>query len=250
MNHVIIHPKPGLCTSPSFCANYRQHCLVETSKSWLDAQSHCRERGSDLATIDDMGAMESLLPLIASKPDAVWIGLYPGGPRRWHWSLADDGFYKEGQREYRNFINVHEHNFVTSKDGIWIHGSLAHLHHPMCYDDNKQGWDRCVLGPQTMHIPAARDYCREHHKDLVSIRNQTENQIIQEAAAANCIWIGLFRDPWIWSDMRYSSFRFGIAGDFLVMPSAGYLTVIDPTSGRWASRLCGEQHLFLCTCKH
>ncbi|CAL8322332.1 unnamed protein product [Arctogadus glacialis] len=47
----------GLCV-PSFCADYRQHCLIETPKSWLDAQSYCRERGYDLATIDDMGGNE------------------------------------------------------------------------------------------------------------------------------------------------------------------------------------------------
>ncbi|CAL8406963.1 unnamed protein product [Arctogadus glacialis] len=93
----------GLCI-PSFCADYRQHCLIETPKSWSDAQSYCRERGYDLATIDDMGAIKSLLALNADRAhDELWIGLHYGGPERWHWSLADKDFYQEGERNYRNF---------------------------------------------------------------------------------------------------------------------------------------------------
>ncbi|CAL8406965.1 unnamed protein product [Arctogadus glacialis] len=93
----------GLCI-PSFCADYRQHCLIETPKSWSDAQSYCRERGPDLATIDDMGAMKSLLALNADRAhDELWIGLHYVGLERWHWSLADKDFYQEGERDYRNF---------------------------------------------------------------------------------------------------------------------------------------------------
>ncbi|CAL8283777.1 unnamed protein product [Gadus morhua 'NCC'] len=66
----------GLCI-PSFCADYRQHCLIETPKSWFDAQSYCRERGHDLATIDDMGAIKSMLALNADRAhDELWIGLH------------------------------------------------------------------------------------------------------------------------------------------------------------------------------
>ncbi|CAL8406962.1 unnamed protein product [Arctogadus glacialis] len=94
----------GLCV-PSFCADYRQHCLIETPKSWSDARSYCRERGYDLATIDDMGAMKSLLALNADRAhDELWIGLHYGAPVwRWQWSLADKDSYQEGERDYRNF---------------------------------------------------------------------------------------------------------------------------------------------------
>jgi hypothetical protein len=78
--------------------------LIETPKSWFDAQSYCRERGYDLATIDDMGAMKSLLGLSADKAhDELWIGLHYGGHKEWRWSLADKDFYQEGGRKYRNF---------------------------------------------------------------------------------------------------------------------------------------------------
>ena len=98
-----LSPLPGLCV-PSFCADYRQHCLIETPKSWLDAQRYCRERGYDLATIDDMGAMKSLLGLSADRAhDELWIGLHYGGHKVWCWSQVDKDYYQEGGRKYRNF---------------------------------------------------------------------------------------------------------------------------------------------------
>ena len=60
-------PIPGLYSSSSSCAHYRQHCLVEKPLSWSDAQHYCREEGFDLANVDSMGAMKALQPLIGNK---------------------------------------------------------------------------------------------------------------------------------------------------------------------------------------
>ena len=54
----------------------------------------------------------------------------------------------------------------------------------------------------------AQSYCRTHHTDLASVRSQTENDQIKEMLPANTnVWIGLFKDPWKWSDGSNSSFR-------------------------------------------
>ena len=70
VNHVIIFPIPGLCSSPSLYAHYRQHCLVEKPLSWSE---YCREGCFDLATLGSMGAMKALQPLISNTQD-VWLG--------------------------------------------------------------------------------------------------------------------------------------------------------------------------------
>ncbi|XP_025767632.1 uncharacterized protein LOC112848273 isoform X3 [Oreochromis niloticus] len=55
---------------------------------------------------------------------------------------------------------------------------------------------------------AARDYCRTHYTDLTSLRNDAEYQIVKEVASGSEVFIGLFRDPWEWSDQTDSSFRY------------------------------------------
>ncbi|MGH0187228.1 UNVERIFIED_CONTAM: hypothetical protein FKN15_023731 [Acipenser sinensis] len=45
----------------------------------------------------------------------------------------------------------------------------------------------------------AQQYCREHHTDLVSIKNASENEEIVKKAQGKPFWIGLFNEPWKWS---------------------------------------------------
>ncbi|CAL8389924.1 unnamed protein product [Boreogadus saida] len=239
----------GLCI-PSFCADYRQHCLIETPKSWFDAQSYCRERGYDLATIDDMGAMKSLLGLNADRAhDELWIGLHYGGPERWHWSLADKDFYREGERNYRNFKGgLSGARFTLQYDLKWYNHGNGEKHVFVCYDGNRQGGDRYVLVREGKSWTEAQVYCRSHHTDLVSVRNSTENQAVAEASGGLSVWTGLFKEAWYWSDGRYSSLRHwdqhAILGNF--PQSCAVMT--SHISGRWSQRSCHELHPFLCTC--
>uniref|UniRef100_A0A667XB49 C-type lectin domain-containing protein n=1 Tax=Myripristis murdjan TaxID=586833 RepID=A0A667XB49_9TELE len=59
----------------------------------------------------------------------------------------------------------------------------------------------------TMTWAEAQSYCRQHYTDLASVRNQTENQKIQDLIpTGGNAWIGLFRDSWKWSDGSNSPF--------------------------------------------
>ncbi|CAL8406980.1 unnamed protein product [Arctogadus glacialis] len=239
----------GLCI-PSFCADYRQHCLIETPKSWSDAQSYCRERGYDLATIDDMGAIEPLLALNADRAhDELWIGLHYGGPERWQWSLADKDFYQEGERDYRNFKGeLPGFRFTLQYNSKWYNHGNPEKHVFVCYDGNRQGGGRYVLVREGKTWIDAQVYCRRRHTDLVSIRNSTENQAVAEASGGDYVWTGLFKEAWYWSDGRYSSLRLwdhhAVVGNF--PQSCAVMT--SHISGRWSQRSCHELHPFLCTC--
>uniref|UniRef100_A0A8C9RWZ6 C-type lectin domain-containing protein n=1 Tax=Scleropages formosus TaxID=113540 RepID=A0A8C9RWZ6_SCLFO len=53
----------------------------------------------------------------------------------------------------------------------------------------------------------AQSYCRENYTDL------TENDLIHNMTRnGTCVWIGLYRDYWQWSDQRNSSFRYWAPG--------------------------------------
>uniref|UniRef100_A0A665UGG9 C-type lectin domain-containing protein n=1 Tax=Echeneis naucrates TaxID=173247 RepID=A0A665UGG9_ECHNA len=53
----------------------------------------------------------------------------------------------------------------------------------------------------------AQDYCRTYFKDLAMIEDAEENTNVMSLLSNVRVWIGLYRNPWRWSDRSNSSFR-------------------------------------------
>ncbi len=91
----------------------------------------------------------------------------------------------------------------------------------------------------------AQKYCREKHTDLASVRNESQNNLIETMLTDNQAWIGLHR-LWVWSDNSTASFthwktnrsenRVGYHDD---------CALID-LQERWTDELCSEPHPFVC----
>ncbi|KAK7177153.1 hypothetical protein R3I93_001202 [Phoxinus phoxinus] len=101
----------------------------------------------------------------------------------------------------------------------------------------------------------AQSFCRQTHSDLVSVRNQKENQQVQKFINDHkskdvWIWIGLFRvrDPWQWSDQSNSSFRDWAPGEPDIVGKLKNCTLIGPNAlGQWYAGPCNNsQYPFVC----
>ncbi|KAF1371989.1 hypothetical protein PFLUV_G00276810 [Perca fluviatilis] len=206
----------------------------------------------NVKTLNNMADSSKMVYFIYSY--LAWIGLYDDMDS-WEWSLSEKSFYKPGETEFRHW-KTGEPNNKSGKEhctemydtGLWNDNDCETSRRAVCVD---------VRGPNltfifnniSMKWTQAQSYCRQHHTDLASIRNMTENQKVRDVAAGHSVWIGLFRESWKWSDGSNSSFRYWsqktkepnnnlgaeacVAADFEV-------------SGKWEDWPCHYRRAFIC----
>ncbi|KAI4895281.1 hypothetical protein NFI96_021434, partial [Prochilodus magdalenae] len=236
-----------------------QYVVVNESKTWTEAQNYCRQTYTDLATINTMEEMKKLNATLNDKPSSsVWIGLSRGRTWKWQWSLADGGFYSEGGA-YRNWNSGEPDNAkgkgnefcvgMFKDKGTWFDVRCDKTFTSVCYDEKKTNTERYVFINEKKSWYEAQSYCRDHHTDLVRVRNRTENQQVFDLIKqhpANRVWIGLFYDSWTWSDGSNSSFRYWKSGPDKYGQGGECAAVSMTKKGRWDKKTCSKQLPFIC----
>uniref|UniRef100_A0A8C6TMZ5 C-type lectin domain-containing protein n=1 Tax=Neogobius melanostomus TaxID=47308 RepID=A0A8C6TMZ5_9GOBI len=224
--------------------------FISAPKTFAEAQSFCREKCVDLVTVHDVAEMEVLLERFQDQyEDALWIGLKKGTSRRWHWSLADEHFYKEGERSYLNWGTTSDNNCGSFRNRLLHMRECLPVKFAVCFDETRSGLEQYTLTSSQMDWLGARDFCRTHHTDLASVRNAAESQMINEVSGDLEVWVGLFRDPWVWSDDDYSSFRHWVTGkEVYTTGDPACVAMLKSQSGRWDERPCGQKLPFICHC--
>lgn len=114
--------------------------------TWNEAQAHCQEYYTDLATVDDAEDMGRLVQSInGNYSDSVWIGLYDDPLNSWMWSLENETFYKEGQRVFTKWWDKpdnyggNELCAVMVFDNTWHDAPCEYTFPVICYDGEEVG---------------------------------------------------------------------------------------------------------------
>ncbi|XP_048022551.1 LOW QUALITY PROTEIN: macrophage mannose receptor 1-like [Megalobrama amblycephala] len=261
---------PFICYSLFSLTSPRQYHFVNENKTWTEAQRFCRQNYTDLATIDNMEEMNSLINTVnGSYNGSAWIGQYDD-VNNWRWSLEDNDFYQEGERDFRNWY--HEPNNNGGKElcvymdynGKWYDLSCDNMLPFICYYDKENATQSYIRISDAKTWSEARRYCREHYTDLANVRNQTENQMILERVGGGD-WIGLYRNR-VWSDHQITNYENWIAAvptlpqqpdnglyDYGQWFSQHCTAISFNNSGRWTDENCLSSLPFICynrTCTH
>uniref|UniRef100_A0A665UHN0 C-type lectin domain-containing protein n=1 Tax=Echeneis naucrates TaxID=173247 RepID=A0A665UHN0_ECHNA len=101
--------------------------------------------------------------------------------------------------------------------------------------------------PHLTNWTSARDYCREHHTDLAMIENGDENAEVSSLITdSSGSWIGLFREPWRWTDGSQSSFRNWRENSPNNAGGEQFCIVEDTQRHVWDDDGCDKQYIFIC----
>ncbi|XP_062372912.1 C-type mannose receptor 2-like [Sardina pilchardus] len=173
-----------------------QYYYVADPKTWTEAQTYCREKYIDLATISNDTEKKRFLDWAQNIKGSAWIGLYRDLPG-WRWS-AGSSDYRDWTTDGVSTSMVPE-EYVAIVYKQWENHAYTHAHNFICYDERLNACHGFVLISQDKKWRDAQSYCREKHTDLATVKDAIENEKIKEIAASYT-WIGLHRLGWQWSD--------------------------------------------------
>ncbi|KAK7884650.1 hypothetical protein WMY93_027773 [Mugilogobius chulae] len=86
-------------------------------------------------------------------------------------------------------------------------------------------------------------HCRQHYHDLAMIENSSEYQAVQNLNTR--AWIGLYREPWRWSDNSNASFRNWKTPDPNNRDGREHCVIMN-TDLLWMDDSCEKQLPFIC----
>ncbi|KAM9718140.1 macrophage mannose receptor 1-like isoform 4-T4 [Menidia menidia] len=234
--------------SPCFACKFYQYKFVKEKKNWTEAREYCRQNYTDLATVMNKEDVERLKKLNLPKEES-WIGLYNHTGDKWLWSLPgvefdnstnmwDDKEPNGGAIEVCGTLTKHKQ---------WNDVGCCWKQPFICYDD------KVVLIRKKMNWENALYYCREHHQDLVTIRNFDEQQWVQEKAKKATT-------PFVWMGLHHTctlGFWFWVGGEFVSYNNWNQTAVRDEcnmsaameASGqhKWLKKNDDEEFNFICS---
>ncbi|XP_055021595.1 lymphocyte antigen 75-like [Boleophthalmus pectinirostris] len=187
-----------------------------------------------------------------NRVQRTWIGLYDD-VNTWSWSLSDPTYYSEGQENYRNWDpgqpdNNGANQFCAwiSSIGLWKDFKCHYGLRAICVNLTGSS-ETFVLTNASFTWEEAQQYCRQHHTDLASVKDATQNSQIAALIPTGYAWIGLRRQPWRWLDGNNSTFSFWKTLQPDNYEKLEHCVVADfESGGRWEDSNCDKMRPFIC----
>ncbi|XP_058614126.1 macrophage mannose receptor 1-like [Onychostoma macrolepis] len=220
----------------------RQYHYINASMSWPEAQSFCRERFTDLATVDSIADVNRLVNIVdAGYNGSVWIGLKKGTQKRWGWSNGD------AFGQYSNWASGEPqsaNDCAMISVIIWRSYGCSYSTRFSCYNGDT-GHLRIDL---SKNWTDAQNYCRMYHTDLSTMHNREDSSRVHKLAIyPEVMWVGLFQDSWEWSDNCSRFFRYWAAGQPSKSSGSGDCVGMSRNnSGKWTQHRCDLRQPFVC----
>jgi len=111
----------------------RQYHYINVRMSWPEAQSYCRAKYTDLATVDTMNDVNRLVNIVDSGySGSVWIGLKRGTQKRWVWSNGEDTLKQYSAWNKKEPSSHNECGYFAF--GVWYSYPCSSYLHFVCYN--------------------------------------------------------------------------------------------------------------------
>ncbi|KAI4905518.1 hypothetical protein NFI96_032289 [Prochilodus magdalenae] len=131
-------------------------------------------------------------------------------------------------------------------DGAWESLTCTEKRPFMCYKQDPTL--NYTLTLMNMSWYEAQNYCRRSYTDLVSIRDQTQNEAVKTAGrnSNTSFWIGLLYNDWEWTDGGRSAYRNW--GRYQPKPSTSSPSsdCVKLRKGKWETVPCSNTQYPLC----
>lgn len=221
---------------------HHKYYYIQTPMTWSDAQSYCRSNYVDLATVDTMEEHQTFLSLFGNdRSTQVWLGLSKTSSKSWGWS---DGTATVEWRHWDASVNDGDCVWM-GPGGDWSAGDCSSQKAFLC-SKNTNGLQSYFLNTQPLSWRGAQQFCRNTYTDLVTVKTLAQHQTLLTLAQGNSVWIGLFRDEWVWSDQTSGAFRMwdewnpdNIGGDQFCADIRLYYL-------QWDTAACSSSRPFVC----
>ncbi|KAL1276632.1 hypothetical protein QQF64_036255 [Cirrhinus molitorella] len=192
----------ALC-SVSECVQ-RQYRFINENKTWTEAQRYCREKYTDLATIDNMNDMNELNKSVNDESvQFVWIGLFRVRDS-WQWSDQSNSSFRYWKSGEPNNAGAGEDctSDEPNAQGQWYDSSCNNKYPFVCHEDLDS---QLILIKEHLTWSEALRYCRQNHVDLVSVHSgeiQRGVMNVVKGASTAVVWLGLHNycimNMWLW----------------------------------------------------